>query len=230
MTTTTADKVFDYRTLRLLIGLIAFALPFVADMLATIPIASISGSYYTDARDAFVGMLFVVGAFLWAYNGHTPKQRRASKIASIAAICIALFPTACELCDANIIPDSCVSCETSYISVIHYISAGLLFSILAYFCLGPFREKTKGQPGQKGRRGHVYFVCGWVMVICILTALAANFILSEEAAKAWKVTYWAEAVAMCAFGIAWFVAGKWLIFVDKEDAIKLFAKAESKSN
>ena len=44
MTTTTADKVFDYRTLRLLIGLIAFSLPFVADMLATIPIASISAS------------------------------------------------------------------------------------------------------------------------------------------------------------------------------------------
>lgn len=213
MTTTKAGKVFDYRALRLLIGIIAFSLPFVADLLASPKLPSISASYYTEARDAFVGMLFVVGAFLWAYNGHVPGQKRASKIASIAAICVALFPTACD------------TCATTMTSIIHYISAGLLFSILAYFCLGPFREKTKGQTGRRGRRGQIYFICGWIMVLCILAVVAANFLLSEATAKSWQVTYWAEAIAMCAFGVAWFTAGKWLLFVDKEDALKLFEKA-----
>jgi len=84
MTTTTTNKVFDYRTLRLLIGLIAFSLPLVVELLATATIPSISASYYTEARDAFVGMLFIVGAFLWAYNGHTDWQGRWSKVAAVA--------------------------------------------------------------------------------------------------------------------------------------------------
>jgi hypothetical protein len=66
--------VFDYRALRLIMGLIAFSLPIVVTVLATGPLSSISAPYYTDGRDAFVGMLFIVGALLWAYTpscGHT---------------------------------------------------------------------------------------------------------------------------------------------------------------
>jgi len=230
MTTTTTNKVFDYRTLRLLIGLIAFSLPLVVELLATATIPSISASYYTEARDAFVGMLFIVGAFLWAYNGHTDWQGRWSKVAAVAAICVAFFPTACHLCGENIIPDSCVSCETSVTSIIHYASAGTLFGILAYFCLGPFRHKTKGQPGKKGQRAKIYFACGCMMVACIVIAAGANWFLDEDKIKALRITYWAEFIAMAAFGIAWFVAGKWLLFVDEKDALKLFEKTESDSS
>lgn len=224
MTTTTINKVFDYRTLRLLVGLIAFFLPIVAEVLATATIPSISASYYTEARDAFVGMLFVVGAFLWAYNGHTDLQSNLSKVAAVAAICVAFFPTACHLCGMENAPSSCVSCETTTASFIHYASAGILFGVLAYFCLGPFREKTKGQPGKKGQRAKIYFTCGCVMLACIVITAAANFILSEDTNKSLRITYWAELIALAAFGVAWFVAGKWLLFVDKEDAIKIFEK------
>ena len=133
MAKATVSAVFDYKALRLLMGVIAFSLPYVVSLLASKPLASISASYYTEARDAFVGMLFVVSAFLWAYNGHDTNQKIASKIASIAAVLVALFPTACD------------TCETSIVSIIHYVSAGVLFSVLAYFCLGPFRRKTRGQ-------------------------------------------------------------------------------------
>ncbi len=208
--TYTMGTVFDYRALRLLMGLIALSMPFVVSLIANKPLASISASYYTDARDTFVGMLFIVSAFLWAYNGHTMKQAVASKVASLAAILVATFPTACE------------SCESTIVSYIHYLSAGVLFSILAYFCLGPFREKTKGQPGKKGRRAKIYFICGWTMILCILAVVAAKLILSPEAMK---ITFWAEAVAMCAFGVAWITAGKYLRpLVDREEALSLFSK------
>jgi hypothetical protein len=213
MNSITMGKVFDYRALRLLMGLIAFALPFVVTLIATKPLASISASYYSEARDAFVGMLFIVSAFLWAYNGHTKKQAVASKIASLAAILVAVCPTACDTCSTNIV------------SIIHYASAATLLSILAYFCLGPFREKTRGQTGKKGRRGKIYFLCGWVMILCMLAVVVANFVLSPETVKAMKIVYWAEAVAMCAFGVAWITAGKYLApLVDKEDALHLFGK------
>jgi hypothetical protein len=211
----TNDKsvVFDYRALRLLMGLIALALPFVVTALSTTDLSSISASYHTEARDAFVGMLFVVSAFLWAYNGHAPAEGRASKAASLAAILVALFPTSCD------------TCQSSFVSVIHYVAAVTLFSILAYFCFRFFRKNTKGQPrmSKKWRRDKVYLACGTVMVACMLVAALANLVLSRETLNAWQVTYWAEAVALVAFGTAWIVAGKYLpVFVDSDEELHLF--------
>jgi hypothetical protein len=203
--------VFDYRALRLLMGIIAFALPIVVSVVSTTVLASISASYHTESRDYFVGMLFVVAAFLWAYNGHTPAESAWSKIAAVAAVVVALFPTACD------------GCPTTAVSVTHYAAAAALFSILAYFCFVFFRLRTKGIPGKKGRRSKIYFVCGLIMVACMLVALVANFVLMPETLKALRVTYWAEAIALGAFGVAWIVAGKYIpLFVDRDEALHLF--------
>ena len=211
MTTKNSSIIFDYRALRLIVGLIAFALPFVVSIISSSPLSSISASYHTEARDAFVGMLFVVGAFLWAYNGHTQLQAWASKIASFAAIFVAIFPTTCDIC------------ETDIKSIIHYGAAAILFAILAYFCFGPFRKNTKGQKGKKGKRSKIYFTCGWIIVGCMLGLGLMELTISYETLKAFKVTYWAEAIALSAFGIAWTIAGKYFRpFVDKEEALLLF--------
>lgn len=203
--------VFDYRALRLLMGIIAVALPIVVSAISTTALSSISASYHTESRDFFVGMLFVVAAFLWAYNGHAPAESRWSKTASVAAIVVALLPTACD------------TCPTTAVSVTHYVAAGVLFSILAYFCFVYFRMKTKGMPGKKGRRSKIYFVCGLIMAACMLAALVANFALPPETLKALRVTYWAEAIALGAFGLAWIVAGKYIPWlVDREEALHLF--------
>ena len=210
MSTSTIKKVFDYRALRLLMGLIAFTLPFVVSLISLSPLSSSSAAYHTEARDVFVGMLFIVASFLWAYNGHTTKQAWASKVASITAIIVALYPT------------SCGTCETDLKSTIHYMGAAILFAILAYFCFGPFREKTKGQPGKKGRRSKIYYICGWIMILCILAVGISKITLPDEAIKALKITYWAEAIALVAFGVAWITAGKFLSpLVNEEEALKI---------
>ena len=72
MTNKYSDKVFDYRALRLLMGLIAFTLPFVVILFSSVDdLSSISASYHTKARNVFVGLLFVVSAFFlglqWAF-------------------------------------------------------------------------------------------------------------------------------------------------------------------
>ena len=211
MKTKNKGTVFDYRALRLLMGLIALALPFVVSLISSSPLSSISASYHTEARDAFVGMLFVVGAFLWAYNGHTSKEAWASKVASLAAIFVAIFPCSCDVY------------ETGITSIIHYSSAATLFAILAYFCFVPFRLNTKGKEGKKGRRSKIYFVCGWIMVGCMLSMIITKFTLSDEIINTLSVTYLAEAIALGAFGVAWIVAGKCLSpFVDEGDALRLF--------
>lgn len=193
--------VFDYRALRLTMGIIALTLPFVVTLVSSAKLTSISASYYTEARDVFVGMLFIVGSFLWAYNGHTPAQSRFSKVAGLAAMVVALFPTACD------------TCATTPRSLLHYGAAATLFGILAYFCLGPFREKTKGMTGKKGRRAKVYLVSGIVMLAALLVAFAGNFLLPQSVIAELRLTFWAEAIALIAFGIAWITAGKYLAFM-----------------
>ena len=213
MTNSNSGKVFDYRALRLLVGIIAFAIPICVTIISSSPLSSISASYFTEARDVFVGMLFIVGAFLWAYNGHSKPQSRASKAAAISAILVALSPTVCN------------NCEMSVSSVIHYVSAGILFSILTYFCLGPFRKNIKGQRGKKGRRSSIYLVCGLIMLVSILGLLICEFALSDDLKATLRITYWAETVALFSFGCAWMVAGKsFRPLVDEDEALKLFKK------
>jgi len=213
MITSNSNKVFDYRALRLLMGVIAFALPIIVTIVSTTRLSSISASYHTEARDIFVGLIFVVSAFMLAYKGHTTTEAWVSTVACIAAAVAALFPTNCNTCAPDLA------------SRIHYFAAAVLFGILAYFCLGPFRKNTKGQGGKKGRRAKIYWVCGWAIVACMLTIGIAKYILPEEAIKTIRVTYWAEVLALDAFGVAWMVAGKvFKPLVDDEEALKIRLK------
>ena len=215
----TENPVFDYRMLRLYMGVIALSLPYAAILLSQVSLTSVSASYYTEARDTFVGMSFIVGAFLWAYNGHTFRQAVASKIASVAAFFVGLFPTACDDCAASIT------------SITHSGAAITLFSILAYFCLGPFREKTRGQPGKKGRRDLVYLVCGWVMVAAMSIALGAWLLLDETTVMQLRIVFWVELVALNAFGIAWITAGKCLpVLVDEDNGLIIFGRGSRASH
>jgi protein-S-isoprenylcysteine O-methyltransferase Ste14 len=207
---------FDYRALRLLVGCIAVSIPIIVTIIAKTELASISASYYTDARDAFVGLLFVVAAFLWAYNGHTKHQKISSKIASIAAIGVAVFPTTCDMtvfhhvCDVN---------SGSFSGAAHYVFAAILFIVLSIFCFVFFQQGLKDQDGKKKRRSRIYFICGVVMVVAMLLLVSTN--VFDYAAKfGWtSVVFWAEAAALIAFGVAWIVAGKaipWLVNKDEK--------------
>ena len=207
----TTLPIFDYKALRLTVGLVAFAIPFLVSVVSKTELASISASYHTEARDYFVGLLFVVGALMLAYNGHTTREALASKVAAVSAFVVALFPTASK---------SCISTPTS---TIHAIGAIVLFLVLAYFCFGPFRENTKGRGGKKGVRAKLYFMCGSIMVICMLVGLVGALVLECSTTSASNLIFWAEAVALGAFGVAWIVAGKIVpLIVDRDEALRLF--------
>jgi len=192
-------------------GIIALSLPFVTSLIASSQLSSISASYYTEARNAFVGQLFVVGAFFLAYNGHTRRQGIFARLAALTAILVATCPTAC---------DGCVSSSLVYV---HYASAVSLFSILAYFCLGPFRIKKEDDSVKRQRRRVIYLICGLTMVASMVLGGILQLSLSEASIAHYRVTYWVETVSLLAFGVAWITAGKYLKpLVDQEDALKLF--------
>lgn len=201
----TNNPVFDYRALRLVMGIIAFSLPFVVSIVSSVVLTSISASYYTEARNLFVGLLFVVGAFLLAYNGHDRQQMLASKIAALSACGVALFPT------------NKVGCPITTEAIIHYASAVLLFSILAYFCFRFFRMDLINQIGKRARRRKIYFACGCTMLASMGTIALANIVLNEATVAQYRIVYWGEAIALMAFGVAWFTSGKAFEFIADED-------------
>lgn len=206
----TQNKIFDYRTLRFFIGIIAFLLPFIVSIVSSTTLTSVSASYHTEARDWFVGLLFIVAGFLLAYNGHTKTQSRISKIAAFAAAGIALSPSSCDKCDASLS------------SILHSIFAAILFAALAYFCLGPFRQKLLGEEGKKARRRRTYFLCGVTIIICMVSLAVSNLVLPREVIKEFRIVYWGEAIALIAFGIAWFVSGKVVsFFADNDERLNM---------
>lgn len=188
--------IFNYKSMRLMLGIIALAMPFLVTFIAQADLISISSSYHTVARDYFVGLLFVAGAMMFVYNGHSMKESIVSKVAGLCAILIAVFPTAAG---------GCASPESSFV---HGAASILFFLILTYFCFGPFRDNTKGQVGKSGKRAKLYAICGSIMGGCLIAAVITNFTLSCEVINDLRIIYWVEGIALSAFGVAWIVSGK----------------------
>lgn len=234
------DEIFDYKTLRLLVGIVAIALPIVvlvAARAAVPPIDSISASYWVDdARDLFVGALFIIATLMTAYNGHDPSgdenndgsatphpltkwisEKWISKVAAIMAVGVALFPTTC--------PNGVRNTDT----VVHYISAVILFTIITYFCLGSFRKRAleKAVAAEKAsesltgeekdkqkeiafkarRRALIYHVCGWTIIFSLVLA-ASSSVESIGRYTGWWNLFLGELFALWAFGVSWFTASK----------------------
>jgi quinol-cytochrome oxidoreductase complex cytochrome b subunit len=231
-----SDLLFDYRILRLIVGIVAMGLPLTVYLVTLTVTSSISASYYTDARDVFVGALFVIGALFLAYQGHKDKtqEKWISNIGAIAAVCAAIYPTSCDQCGPDVN------------STIHYIAAFILFSAVVYFCLFAFsgsakakisneeKEKNKLQEAggkdvkhkierlaalqkMQARRVLFYKICGFVIAAIMLASVIASFALSAALKQAWPITFIAEAAALELFGIAWLTASKAVPFLAHED-------------
>lgn len=201
--TTERNPTFDYVTLRLLMGFVAFAIPLVVTYLARpIELESISASYHTEAQDIFVGLLFIVSAFLLSYRGHNPRQGLVSKLGAAAAALVAVCPTS-TMAKANL--DS---------GPVHYTAAALLFLVLAYFCYVFWTDTRASDMAVERRRSPIYLACGIVMLACIVVIAIASW-LFPSAAVEYRITFWGEWIALWAFGAAWTVSGKCLPYLSK---------------
>jgi len=158
------NLVFDIHTIRLLIGVIALSFPLVVYLFAPGITPSISWSYHTHARDLFVGLLFVIGAFLVSYKGHQPTLQAQSigkfwnwvsrfwngaikfriwekkNEEDLVSLIGGLGAWGTALCPTAFE----VKCRpTDVTSIIHSIAAAILFSTIVYFCLGAFMSQAK---------------------------------------------------------------------------------------
>lgn len=217
--------VLSYFAQRRAAGYIGIALPVVVlvNDLCTrscIP-SSISGSYFTGARNYFVGSLCGVGIFLISAMGYR-EDRRWSYFAGAMAFLVAFCPTT---------PDGGCSIpgqEPPFVhsDVIHTSAAIALFGTFAVFCLFLF-TRTTGQktqrlrrsvlPRQKRKRNNVFIVCGLIMIIAMATYGIWTAISHYGVWKPSHLLFAIEWICLWSFGAAWLVKGQ-QIFKDLPDS------------
>lgn len=185
----------DHRTLKLIVGVIALLLASITSSLTGNTITSISAAYWAGppASTVLVGCLFAIAAFMAAYNGFSLAEMICSKLAAVAALCIALFPCNCDRQHPEVIP------------YVHYGSAAIMFGILAFFCYG-FAHRARRKPYPQGKlRAVIYAVCGIAILIAIAALVVDNF-TGWFTAKFNRFTFLGEEVALSSFGISWLTA------------------------
>lgn len=179
---------------------------------------SISAYYYTSARDWFVGILWVIGVFLFFYR-YRPRQpglarsQRPSirtgaadawlgKIAGLAAVAVALFPTT---------PPPASPVQPPTIGMVHGIAAAILFTCLAFFPLILFSQSRK--------RGHVYRRYGWTMIGLLLLVVVYAFAPDSWRTQLapWRPVLVLESLLVIVFGVSWFDRGLELAAIDHSD-------------
>lgn len=197
--------VWSYLGLRRAIGTIGFGMPFALLvgkwLLQGAGIEpSISDYYYTKMGDVFVGCLCAIGVFLLTYRGYDRRDDLAGTFACVFALGVALFPTA---------RDGAVG-TARLIGTAHYVSAALMFLILAYFCLVLFRstDPTRPMTPEKRARNRIYAVCGVVILACIAGIAAVKVVGPMAALARFDPVFWLESIAVLAFGASWLVKGE----------------------
>jgi hypothetical protein len=230
--------VISYLCLRRFVGWIGTLLPIV--LLVGVVISStqarpdsISGYYYTDMRNVFVGALCALGAFLGAYDGYDKVDRWITDIAGFCAIGVAFCPTKPTVCAASAPacpPFSVTQLSTGQQAVgdVHVFLAVTTFILLGLMALRfakggktPSGQDWMGRirnglgfgtnPGDTPERHQgedlIYRSSGITILSCVMLAVLSNLLPASVNAH-WPLLFIFEAVAVFSFGVSWFVKGR----------------------
>lgn len=116
---------------------------------------------------------------------------------------------------------------------IHYFSAGVVFLIMAIFALFVFTQVKSSQLDDNGHldpnkkiRNRFYIFCGLLIAVSA-AAMLSNFFFKFAWWDKIRMTFWCEAIALIAFGLAWMVKGRFfnLALLDQQEQSDLRAMA-----
>ncbi|MBT2132205.1 hypothetical protein [Aliiroseovarius lamellibrachiae] len=207
------------------IGAIGIGLPFALLLgvhLAGVPMEnSISEFFFSELREVFVAAAAGVGLFLLAYEGYPPRpkeiltDRRVSGLAGASVLVMAFVPTLCArgtcahpptLFD-RLIPASADTTQAA----IHLTAAGLFLLSLGIMSQRVFTRCTRPSKSLfKQRRNLCYQIFGWVIftMVGVIGVMKLGFPnIGHHWDTQWHFTFWAESVAVWAFGLSWLMKG-----------------------
>jgi hypothetical protein len=204
--------------MRRLIGVLGIALPIIVVSGGFIQNGlviqgSISGYYYTNMREFFVGLLCGVSLFLISYKGYEKIDDIIGNMAGIFALGIIIFPT--SMYCGKVVKVGMFLIDDNISEYIHLSFGALFFLLLSFNSIFLF---TKRDPGilskEKKLRNIIYRFCGIVMILVVLCiTIYTTFLRNTSISKIYPVLI-LESIALSAFGISWLVKGNTL-FKDK---------------
>lgn len=197
-----------YMNIRVGIAVIGIVFPFflwlVGHVYARLPLQGSMSAYYhavgsegRSMRDWFVGLLFVVGIFLYLYKGFGRAENWALNIGGVLAVGVAVFPMPWD------------TPSTYWITRHGFCAIGLFLCIafVALFCaddtLDLIYDTDIRNPAQViARLKLLYRLIGLVMIVSMLVAYICNTVLRTEFR-----TFWVEAAGIVSFGTYWLLKG-----------------------
>jgi len=216
----------NYRKLRTRIGVIALAFPvvlIVAGLCWQIGIQPTLSNYYF-AKDPvgrvdlypvrlwFCGILFVVGVFLYKYQGFSENENRWLSLAGLFALGVAVFPMSV---DGNNEYDFVLAWIGLPQLSLHGICAVLAFACIAvvivWYADSTLSELKTTKPAAYKRFKAIYFFIAAYMVLSIATSILLNYLHHGQGAYILA----AEASGIWAFAAYWFVKNRELTEVGK---------------
>ena len=213
----------SYLNLRLCIGVLGVALPFILRIGSAIfppDPYSVSAYYYSAERNILVASLCVLGALLLTYQGYDKLDSRITNVCGAATIGVALFPT------------SNPGFKPAWVGHVHPVLAGIALAGQALMALQFTQSAPRGETarwlddvkrmlralifryaarvhGKKLTRNRIYSACSWLVIIGVVLVLAQNFWpYSVKAETQWM--FWFESLSIASFGVAWLVKGETL--------------------
>jgi len=210
--------IISYLAMRRLIGILGISLPFIV-ILGGIAQGepgvegSISGYYYTNMRDVFVGILSGVALFLISYQGYEHIDDIVARLSGLFALGILAFPTATY--SGGVARVGIFHIADNISETIHLTFGALFFLALSLNSLYLFTRRHPGVMGrEKRRRNVIYRLCGIVMILSIVCITVYTLFLRGTSIATANPVLILESVALIAFGISWWVKGNTL-FKDK---------------
>lgn len=206
--------IFSYLAMRRLIGILGISLPFIVVIGGFTQggpnlQGSISGYYYTNMRDCFVGILSGVAFFLISYKGYEKIDDIVANMSGVFALGMIFFPTA--MFSGKTVRVGMFLIDDNISEIIHLAFGALFFLALSFNSLFLFTRRHPGVMGrEKRRRNVVYRSCGIVMVLAIVCITVYTTALRGTALAAAYPVLILESVALLAFGVSWLVKGNTL--------------------
>jgi hypothetical protein len=211
--------IISYLTLRRLIGLLAMALPVVVviggyGQNGHAIQGSISGYYYTNMRDVFVGLLSAVSLFLISYTGYERIDNVVGNLSGVCALGTILFPTG--MFAGYSVKVGVFLLDDTVSEWIHLAFGSLFFLSLSFFSIILFTRRGPGVLGKaKKRRNGIYRTCGGIMIAAMIAIVVYTFGLRNSPLARINPVLILESVALMAFGVSWLVKGNTL-FRDRQ--------------
>lgn len=186
---------------------------------------SISEFFFSELREVFTVSAAGAGLFLLAYEGHHKRgaewltDRRVSVLSGFGVLLMTFIPTICGLAccyGPTTLVDRILTNDTLQ-STLHLLSAGLFLAGLGVMSFFNFTRSNQIECDRfKARRNRVYRLSGAVIFAAIFVIGVVKLGMPARGAQwdaAWHFTFWAETVALWAFGVSWLIKGealKWL--------------------